>query len=979
MSAASDLTLALRAGSYLIDSPSTPQPDLKSALLKRLQAYYQCLGSSFDIDDSATVETIQIKTADEALYVVEKAQTVLEAADAVKSSIPLLGTRDLNQLRTLLSITFRWGVDALLSLVISSWPNTYSTSGPRIIDLTSTPDNFYHLSNLVSRQLSLIFPEGVRGSVSNTLITEIIFQKHIADILKPAIALGWLPKSYANETMIPLDQARPLVMRLVELQPPAEAILALGNIISSNSVPHIRRVCGSLMTRQLLRTEGVKGLCAAVFGDSEKVDDVQLDKLQHVAQLLGTAPTGLKPEEYFIKTVPRIMALLRDHLHPAYRRAAAFTLSEMLTGSRSAAAKFILSELHHPFLYPGSNVTVALNDLAVLLANSDPSPQLVSSLLSPIVLSLYSLLFYLDSVRTSDPELRESARSLLVTWARIVSTGVAIDNLWSVFDEGPGQWQSDLKGNIQRSSGPKHSDKLTLFTPEDLKKAENAGDLDTWANIFDHYPDPRHLTAFLVANEKGSEDGNPLRTFLYLQLILQMQNEILDGPKSANLFSKPTQILNFIKQALETTLVSASTLISRKGKSKANAEIRISNRHSNTEGEDDLADEGDSDDDLSDSEAFTAEHEIQETTVTLLLSVLEVNENLSARTEPVLNEIFEALDALVHKAPSAVRAVAREARMVMTARLALSSNTAHRVSNKKGDHPQEVYQKALKLLQDPILPVRAHGLLLLRQLVSSDSKELDSALIPAILEIFLQSVQDDDSYIFLNAVQGLAALVDKFDRRILSRLIHEYTSQLSGLETTNMTQQDIDIRIRLGEALSMVIRRCGEILGTNASSIIPPLLQVVRSGTVPTIIRTSALSLLSDCQNTYALALHPHFVDLAEGMVDLLQVEATPPRSISSAKDALPLMMDNNPTSSNSKLPPLRRAAIHFLSILIRSLTKEAYELFGDTQVLSTELSKRMRITLEYIASTDVDRLVRVMAREASEDLVQLERAKLGL
>jgi hypothetical protein len=163
----------------------------------------------------------------------------------------------------------------------------------------------------------------------------------------------------------------------------------------------------------------------------------------------------------------------------------------------------------------------------------------------------------------------------------------------------------------------------------------------------------------------------------------------------------------------------------------------------------------------------------------------------------------------------------------MTARLA-STSPQKSVSNKGGeDDVQEIYQRALKLLQDPILPVRAHGLLLLRQLVaphsnqeSKKSQTVDPALVPAILSIFLQSIQDDDSYIFLNAVQGLAGMVDTFGKDVLKGLVKEYVRGLEGLGGTNLTQQDVDTRIRIGEALSLVIRRCGNTLG--AYGKLPP-------------------------------------------------------------------------------------------------------------------------------------------------------------
>lgn len=151
--------------------------------------------------------------------------------------------------------------------------------------------------------------------------------------------------------------------------------------------------------------------------------------------------------------------------------------------------------------------------------------------------------------------------------------------------------------------------------------------------------------------------------------------------------------------------------------------------------------------------------------------------------------------------------------MVITARSASTSVANQKLSSSDKEDAQETYQKALKLLQDPILPVRAHGLLLLRDLVSAkDGKSMNSALRPAILSIFLQSIQDEDSYIFLNGVQGLAAMVDVFGQEVLSNLLREYSD---GLERngTFMSEQELSIRVRVGEAVGIVIRRCGTSLG----------------------------------------------------------------------------------------------------------------------------------------------------------------------
>lgn len=195
---------------------------------------------------------------------------------------------------------------------------------------------------------------------------------------------------------------------------------------------------------------------------------------------------------------------------------------------------------------------------------------------------------------------------------------------------------------------------------------------------------------------------------------------------------------------------------------------------------------------------------------------------------PVLENIFSLLESLSRSDTPSIKSLAREARMVLTARLASTSSTKRTSSESDGENAQEIYQKALKLLQDPILPVRAHGLLLLRQLVtptttrdSTRATITDAALAPAILSIFLQSIQDDDSYVFLNAVQGLAAMVDGFGKDVLKSLVLEYVDGLDGLGAGNLTQQDLDTKLRVGEALGLVIRRCGDALGLYGQKTLP--------------------------------------------------------------------------------------------------------------------------------------------------------------
>lgn len=214
--------------------------------------------------------------------------------------------------------------------------------------------------------------------------------------------------------------------------------------------------------------------------------------------------------------------------------------------------------------------------------------------------------------------------------------------------------------------------------------------------------------------------------------------------------------------------------------------------------------------------------------------IAQGHERLSPTNSPLLQVIFSRLEPLTNHRRDFIRKASLEARLVITTRQAADVNPAPSGRDHARRSDQEVYQEALKLIQDPILPVRAHGLLMLRQLVvrprpltplsragnvrsgesgspSSEQSDVDPALIPAILDVFLQSVQDDDSFVFLNAVQGLSAMVDRLGRNILTRLMDVY-AETSIMFQSSMTKAELDKRLRVGEALGQVVCRCGDVL-----------------------------------------------------------------------------------------------------------------------------------------------------------------------
>jgi hypothetical protein len=176
--------------------------------------------------DDRTLEDVQSETAHEALYIVEKVQKLLISAEShtdlkqigTSSKIPLLGTRDLAEIRTLLSIAFKWGSELILGRLPASTPSKKKTKSDAIhsCDLTTPVNDLGLLASLLSQLLDLIFPFGVNHSMPQTSITSNILTHHVADVLGPAVHLGWLPNLLVSPNF-EVEKYRQSVVRLLSM------------------------------------------------------------------------------------------------------------------------------------------------------------------------------------------------------------------------------------------------------------------------------------------------------------------------------------------------------------------------------------------------------------------------------------------------------------------------------------------------------------------------------------------------------------------------------------------------------------------------------------------------------------------------------------------------------------------------------------------------------------------------------------------
>lgn len=454
-----------------------------------------------------------------------------------------------------------------------------------------------------------------------------------------------------------------------------------------------------------------------------------------------------------------------------------------------------------------------------------------------------------------------------------------------------------------------------------------------------------------------------------------------------------------------------------------------------------------------------AEHdwELVNTALNLFLSLLEGHTELVPQTTPMLQVLRHKVEGLRDAPDAEVRALSQEVVLVLSARqqqAAPPSSTAVRPKY------LDVYQEALQYLQDPIIPVRAHGLHLLSQLVSKDKKvhsecygdELDPALLPAIFDIFMNAIQDEESFLYLNAVKGLAQMAAHWRDATLRPLVALY---VGGDKTQNgmacaleygqeLSQRETDKRLRIGEALLQVLQHCGEAIVPAVALIVNPLLTAVRNPVFSATLRSSFISILGTCVEVAptALASSGASEDMARLCRELVQVESVRRPMMRKAhvtahvtgKDATGeqkrTAIDDDDdecekmaekeghagTDVDPKLPQLRRAALLLLAVLLRS-TRHQLDAFLDARqhqleetpepeslsalrlpgggmlpetrqttskvpapvpLLSMQAAQHLVPVMSYVATEDVDALVRQQASDCLDEVRLLESAHIS-
>ncbi|SGZ24900.1 BQ5605_C023g09752 [Microbotryum silenes-dioicae] len=960
---------------------------------------------------------------------------------------PKLSVKDNQVVSQLAGIVARWGIARYVaagilptSLMTSRRSPTAFNKGKivEIVEGETIPGGQGRLQHFVQGVLELIGPRA-DGEMKQLIIPQVLLP-----LIGGLVQLSKSPTKHVDEP--PRSEYQNQLDALLDSRPPTVIIPNLLAILSTSSTDNdwSKPTIANLLSRQLLRTGGVRSLLVVVVGVGSaagSADHVDTRKMDLVMRLLRARSENVEDEkDDYSSTLHQLFDILdsaiQSSLDPVSSKTppppatilqiTVYVLSHfILTPPHPSCALFISKKLYAaclPFDYlcasPSSVVTEddvnppvvtpfellsCLTRLSWITLYAPPSySSFLVNLLSPILETLLSLYTSLNPSLASthpslggvDPRFNEETKALLQVWNKSIvdsqteENGIEVEG--GLVDEGVKIFSRAIermeKGEV---FGFDHGGREAQFVVDPLaqggiairvleplkgKQREEEANLDSMV-------DAQSVVGWLKECGNGDLNGALLirwldelsvlrrekglegvkKSLTRLQLVTQMVEEM-----GSEILKKPEQLVGFVAHALEDD--------EDDGKETKDTDVKI--EEVNKEESPSIFKLNLIDDDPSKaSEEDNGEEpiipgvgadEMRLTALTLLLALLEANKSISPSSNALMSTIYEKLDSIAEKSKSElVPTLAREAKLVLSAREALYASTTIGATEFKAapySESRKTYQLALRYLQDPLLPVRAQGLSLLRTLVHSGDAFLktDPALVPAVLDIFVQSLSEEDSFLYLNAIQGLSSLADVHGKQIVQRLLMVYRGGSSegfkAISEDEGGRAELDKRLRMAETLTQVIERAGQALSILVADLVPTLLVVLRGRDLPTPLRSSALTVLASCVEVDVKAVKGWVGMVVEACLTLLSIESRPVRrkrqvqleeEDSSSDDddegrtaRLPnpfkTASDNadqkkrpeetpDPTSKDTNHPAFRRSAVLFLSLTLRSIQKLKY------------------------------------------------------
>ncbi|KAL2179959.1 uncharacterized protein P884DRAFT_238134 [Thermothelomyces heterothallicus CBS 202.75] len=600
------------------------------------------------------------------------------------------------------------------------------------------------------------------------------------------------------------------------------ALGALNSLIKPGAAPPWlrQRLIEKLTRLPMERSDGVRTTLEFVFSvhptstvrlseaavPQKRGANITQDALNLACNLLST-PASVPPEEWYAAVAPQLLALLdKGDDEPELVKAASYIIGFGILGKRATGAPGTAGWKYfaEPMLFrikppPGvpratgtedseiidlskDKVVVSCTDLSTALRRlhalvvAHPNPGLCKRLLSPLLLSLWTLATWDKTVQQTVVErVCEPALALLKIFLKLTPSpdliSLLVQNMGYVggYNSSSPEWMYkaindseivivDTEQPIRSASAS--SPRLTL---EDIdRKVPKLLDLVTltlsdadvsiaFLELFNSWlKSARRSKEPSIMIKQDQEQEDPISRLVEMRTLQAMMEKFPE-----KLATQPKHILNLVSQILSNS-----------------------------------------------GEKAEDEDEVISVALSLLNMIVTTPGFQKSRVNPETLALIESsLDTLA-KSPADFSQTASNLRLLLLYRDEVDpAESTSAAPTDRQVEDRKTYSLAISYITAPDSPppVRSEGVNLLSTLITSRSPVLD---IPGILVLLGGLLADEDEYIYLRVIKAYTLLCDAHPRSVVRELTDRF---VDARET-----QALDARLRAGEALLQVVQRLGE-------------------------------------------------------------------------------------------------------------------------------------------------------------------------
>ncbi|KAG7661134.1 uncharacterized protein J8A68_005371 [[Candida] subhashii] len=671
------------------------------------------------------------------------------------------------------------------------------------------------------------------------------------------------------------------------------------------------------------RNDGLLSLIEFVL-ELRETEEVNIEKFDHVANVVLSKPSGVDTRKYFTSIGNQSYELLVNINRPTVTSCVVYAIEKLWIRNKRVTQDFILKKIWNcfnpeardePILITETQLNNTVNVL-ISLNKKTLDLDLYAAIFEPILLSLWGYYLFLKKHDKSTGVIMGILTSYF-TIMKDYNTGNGLEIIAkNLIYDGNDNWVFEFGPNSMTQIASRVSEVSSVS--KEVRVARFISGLDSACEAFIRLLEDlddelvqslfiKILKNWLNGIELIGEEKNAFLALMDLRLLESIGNKFKEC-----LARTPIEMLEMV----DSFLVFSRT---RTGDS-------ISNEDENSDDEDEEED---------------IREEVLPTLLELLSAILSENDGMMGNAEhlQVLTSVSTSLMKLSEKGD--IKETTKRSALALNSRVQELLKGEPRDKDKT-DTDRDILNRAIVSLNDPLVPIRAHGLYLLRKLVEIKSKTIS---IDFVINLHLVQLKDPDPFIYLNVIKGLEILISWDEYTVLEILCKFYKDENS----------EMDERLRIGEVLLRYIQSSNDAFGgKSASLIVETTLSLIRrskdeNNVVDDRLRMSSMSLLGSCCKVNPLGMIDKLEECLDCAIGILQLE----------------------TSVESAI--MRRAAI----VLIHDL------ILGTSETNKVMFPKRYQESvfriLRYVSETDNDLLAREQAQRVLKTISELTEAAMEL